>query len=660
MSRPFRLRLLSLDLVFKKELVTIELAPYTYFYGEIGAGKSSIARLIDYCFGGRMDLSPAMQSEFVAATLNAEINETPVSIGRRRDSAVAQVSWGPEGDERSLALPTRAAAGVKLPDTEVEVLSDLLFYLAGVSPPRVRRSKIKAESALQRLSFRDLLWYCYLDQDDIDSAFFNLGRDANFSKRIKSQDVLRFVIGFHQERVAELESKLTALQERRRESEGAAHALSAALHAADVASEEEIVQRIADLEEDLGRLDAEESSIRQKQEDETPIRHGLDSLRDQARELSDEVEALDRAMAEVADVIDRDDRYRNQLMMYGVKANRAAAARAVLGGVTFDSCPRCAQTLPGRDAEDCAVCGQPEPTTGALTMSAELLEADLQARVRELEDALARHRSQLRAMSRRRDEFAARRVAVDREIDRARRQYDSAFLSALLNVERRRATIAQQIANFRHLLALPRKVRELLRNAEEMRAEERIIREELDRTREAAERDQTNLRRLEDLFLDCLVRAQLPGVQDDWKVEILPPYFLPQVYDPDTGDLAVTSFANISSGGKKTLFKACFALAFHRLAQEVGAMLPTLLIIDSPMKNISERENRRQFEGFYNMVYELAAGELASTQFILIDKEYLPPPEGTVEPKERHMTPLDRDTAPEDHEHPPLIPYYRG
>jgi hypothetical protein len=117
---------------------------------------------------------------------------------------------------------------------------------------------------------------------------------------------------------------------------------------------------------------------------------------------------------------------------------------------------------------------------------------------------------------------------------------------------------------------------------------------------------------------------------------------------------AVASFATLSSGGKKTLFKACFAIAVHRLATSIGARLPDILIVDSPMKNISERENREQFERFYEMVYELKAAELRETQFLLIDKEYAPPPKNSaIAVQSRHMRPADAAN-------PPLIPYYRG
>ena len=77
-------------------------------------------------------------------------------------------------------------------------------------------------------------------------------------------------------------------------------------------------------------------------------------------------------------------------------------------------------------------------------------------------------------------------------------------------------------------------------------------------------------------------------------------------------------------------------------------------MIDSPMKNISERENRDAFKSFYEMIYELKSDELADTQLVLIDKEFSGPRnESDFSVFERHMRPNDPDN-------PPLIPYYVG
>ena len=90
-----------------------------------------------------------------------------------------------------------------------------------------------------------------------------------------------------------------------------------------------------------------------------------------------------------------------------------------------------------------------------------------------------------------------------------------------------------------------------------------------------AEKDATNINTLKDLFLDCLVRSEVPGITANDIVEMFVqrPY-LPELHSPGVANTTVASFATLSSGGKKTLFKCCFAVAMHRLAVQVGAPLP--------------------------------------------------------------------------------------
>jgi hypothetical protein len=78
----------SLSLNLKRGDERIPLQGMSYFWGQMGAGKTSIARLIDYCLGGDIELSPAMQSEFVGATLSLSLTNADLSIERPRDSDV--------------------------------------------------------------------------------------------------------------------------------------------------------------------------------------------------------------------------------------------------------------------------------------------------------------------------------------------------------------------------------------------------------------------------------------------------------------------------------------------------------------------------------------------------------------------------------------------
>jgi AAA domain len=634
-----RLRLVELRLIFKRSTEVIVLADFNYFYGQMGAGKSSIARLIDYCLGGNLDYTVALQAEFVSASLEMTISGRNLRVARDSNSNQIRAQWNEGEAQLDLVLPARSPAGVLLPNTEVEVLSDLIFNFVGSRPPRVRRSKIKDDSELQRLSFRDLFWYCYLEQDDIDSSFFHLDAEANTFQRLKSRDVMRFVIGFHQEKVAELEVELEEVRLKRAGLLESYRVLKLALEEAEVGSETEIDSRIAVLR---GRqTDLRKQMETQRNEAQTHRKHAADQLRERGRVISHEIQALEEALETIQEIIVGEQSHLNELRMLTLKVRRDVAARAVLSGVEFEACPRCAQTLPKRHDGICIVCGQDEPVIEA-SIAPDTLSQDVQDRQAELDDSLKYHQAQLKTLGRRKDEFQRIKGKLDAELDVAVKTYDSAYLSSTLALEREEATLEPQIIDLNRLRRLPQRAIRQLEESEGLAPREEELKRLLREAREIAEKDTRNLKRLEKLFLDCLVRAKIPGFSEQDTVSIRSPSFLPEVASPGSENMLISSFANLGSGGKKTLFKACFAIAIHRLATEIGAILPTLLIIDSPMKNISERENIEQFEGFHALIYELALNELADTQFILIDKEFSAPPENfSREMNVRHMKPGD-------------------
>jgi hypothetical protein len=647
-----KLRLVTLEMAFKQATEVIEWASFNYFYGQMGAGKSTIARLVDYCFGGELVWTPALQSEFVAASLSMLIGDSDLTLNREANSNQVRARWNVGDEFYEAVVPARSPSGEIIPDTGIEVLSDLIFYLSGKTPPKVRRSKLKEESELERLSIRNLLWYCYLDQDSMDSSFFELDFDANPYKKLKSRDVLRLLVGFHQERVAELEAQLEILRNEKLRAEAGANAIREALSSSDIASEIELAAIRTRLEQDLKDVTHEiedfRASVRSMRS------HAMDELQKRGRDLSKGISELQQALDDLHNILAKDKAHKNELLSLGSRFRRSQSAKEVLAGVEFAACPKCGQHLPERSSDLCALCGQPpvESITGGLDEQA--AEQDISSRVEELKELIAQHERYIGKTEREIRELEDEKAVVDTELTRASSAYDSAYLSSALETEKRRSSIQQQLLDLNKLEALVRKIQELEERVHILAGEEQKIRSELRDARAKAEKDTVNLNRLKDLFLDCLLRAKIPGFLPSDVVEMKAPHFLPEVMPAETGDLVVTSFGNLGSGGKKTLFKCCFAVAAHRLATENGDTLPTLLIIDSPMKNISERENREQFEGFHKMLYELSVSELAETQFVLIDKEYSPPPSDLkIDIKVRHM-------KPDSDQDPPLIRYYRG
>lgn len=649
-----KIRLLDLVITFKREREIITFTDFNYFYGQMGAGKSSIARLIDYCLGGDGDLvsTPALQSEFVSVSLSLKIADSALVLNRDANANQIRAQWSKNKELFEVLIPARGPAGEVVPDTGIEVLSDLVFHLIGSTPPRVRRSKINDEADLERLSLRDLLWYCYLDQETLDSSFFNLDSDANPFKRLKSRDVLRFLVGFHQAQVAELEARLEQIRGERLRCEAGAAAIRDVLTSAELATELELAEARRRLEADLQTATRAIEGARNRTKGLRS--HAMDGLQARARHLGQQLGTLNQAIDEIREIIGKDKTHKNELLSLSTRFRRSQSARAVLAGVEFKDCPRCGLLLPTRPQDSCTVCGQSHAnsTTGAIDEHS--AEQDLDARVRELTELIVRHETQLAKFTRKVTELSDEKTIADSELVRVSVDYDSTYLAAALESEKRHAALQQQLMDLKKLEILAQKIHDLEQKVHTLAGEEQRIRSELKEARASAERDTENLTRLKSLFLDCLLQAKIPGFLANDVIEMKPPNFLPEVIPARSGDLAVTSFSNLGSGGKKTLFKCCFAVAVHRLAVEIGALLPTFLIIDSPMKNISERENREQFEGFHRMLYDLSQSELKGTQFILIDKELSPPPQNfEVGFSARHMKPDDKD-------YPPLIRYYRG
>ena len=527
----------------------------------MGAGKSSIARLIDFCLGGKLETTPALQSEFVSATLILQINQTKLQI--IRDIGSTQVRVLVEVEEPFEAvIPVKAANGEIISNTNVEVLSDLLFYIAGIVPPKVRRSRMREESDLARLSFRDLFWYCYLDQDDLDSNFFNLDPEANSFKRNKSREVVRFIIGFHQEKVTELEIKLEDTRIERTSAVESARILRETLQAAGVESEEEIQAVIEQIEIESEDIIQKIALIRV--ENDQQKNHVVENLRHQGRDIANELQALERAIQDIESTVKDNERYYNEVLTLKFKFRRVSTAKAVLGGLAFDYCPRCTQKLPQRSEEECSVCGLPDIETENPEFDNKTVEKDADERNKELSDVISRQKIQLRDLRIRQAEFQREKGSVDAELNMAMKNYDSAFLSQALAFERRKGFLEKSIEDLKKWKVLPQKVTEQQKKADELSLEESKIRQELKELRKAAEKDLGNLRRLEKLFLNCLLRSKFPGYSSNDTVEISSNDFTPHVIPVDSGGL-VSSFSNLGRGGKKTLFKCCYGFinTFH-------------------------------------------------------------------------------------------------
>ena len=134
-----------------------------------------------------------------------------------------------------------------------------------------------------------------------------------------------------------------------------------------------------------------------------------------------------------------------------------------------------------------------------------------------------------------------------------------------------------------------------------------------------------NLSELGDIFKNCLILAGFPSISQSDKV-FFQPYTLNPIIKNEYTNISY-NFDSLGSGGKKTLFTICFLMSVHIKAKALPLSenrLPSFIIMDTPMKNISEREDKVLFDNFYAYLIDLFETELSNTQLIIVDKENNP------------------------------------
>lgn len=640
-----RFQLKQLLVQTKRTAEVVEFSPHvTFLHGPIGRGKSTVARLIDYCLGGELERTPAIQLEFVSAQLSFVLGDFRCTIERAADDTSAvRVNWmGADDAIGSLQVPLAAQAPAVLGDA-VHNLSDLLFHFAGVAPIKVRKRTRDPESPLVRLSFRDVWWYCYLDQTHLDSSFYRL--EDPFRGR-KSQDAMRFFTGLYSERLSHYESDLfRAIDEQRAKREAVVQIRSFMERFGwgsdfDLAAEMEVAR--AALAKSEGRRVELESARRQQI-------HPTDALRRELRRLGEVRAEIQTAIADSTAAIDEQNALRAELITAKLKSVRASQAGQVLEGVEYSRCPQCGSDISGRPHvhDHCYLCLTPAAEqANATPVDAEVVRRDLNERIDQIADSVARRQREVEKMRRQLAAVAQEKESLDSQLQRELSRYDSAFVESIRAVEAEIATYKERIRSLERLQQMPQAISALEVEAGALQGRIDMFRSACEQERERLKAADENIAALSAEFKRILLAVGFPGMSDQDEVSIDPRNWQPMVVHGEQE----WSFWDTGSGGKKTLFNVCYALALHRVAAERGMPIPSVLVIDSPTKNISDDENPELVQSLYGEIYRTAAA--LDIQFLLIDSHLVAPQVPVNGFRERRMA--------GEPDAPSLISYYVG
>ena len=460
---------------------------------------------------------------------------------------------------------------------------------------------------------------------------------------------MRFFTGLHSERLSQLQSDLYRILTQQQGAREAVAQIRGFMARFELGSELELIERIEKTKLDLISLEVQKQKL---ESDRTTSIHPTDELRCRLRELSRSISDLREAVGESEAALSDQAALRSELITSKIKAGRAKQAGSILHGVGYLHCPQCGSDVSGRPTvpEQCQLCGTSSAAPEARSrVDAEVVRRELNERIEQIADSINRRR-QAQARSLRQLQKAENdKLRLDLQLQDELGRYDSAFVESIRIVDRDIAMLQERLRSLVQLQEMPRAINQLEEQAGESQGRIDRLRSTIDEERKLLRFGDENARAISEKFKTIMLEVGFPGVASEDVVTLDTRNWKPVVSHADLE----WGFWETGSGGKKTLFNVCYALAVHEVARERGMPVPNILIIDSPTKNISDDENPELVESLYREIYRFADNANGlRTQFLLIDSDL-------VEPEHEIPGFLSRRMAG-DIDSPSLISYYSG
>lgn len=183
--------------------------------GEISTGKTSILELIDYCFGDTDHPKyPELAKNTTTALLEIEIGEETFTIERQLFSTRKMTNIHFCGiselksDHKLVEVHSKQKKGE-------ESISSFILSKIGLKGVRLKEAPTQKVSGIDIMSFRDVMWLCYLERTRVAGA--NLLFEKTHMKAIKLRQVAEVIFDLHSDRLTILSGELKIIQEENQE-----------------------------------------------------------------------------------------------------------------------------------------------------------------------------------------------------------------------------------------------------------------------------------------------------------------------------------------------------------------------------------------------------------------------------------------------------------
>lgn len=185
-------------------------------YGDSDTGKSSILELIDYCFGAStFNLYTEIETNGKYCLLEIRSYDTIYTIKRdffypKNYIEVYESSAEEVLSSKELKFPKLLSPNYSEAEGPSGYFSDFMLELLNIPRVRIKSAPSQVDSSPRRISFRDIMHYCYLNQDDIGSK--NILSYQNNGRYSINKQIFKFINQILDEQITELEEIIAEKQ----------------------------------------------------------------------------------------------------------------------------------------------------------------------------------------------------------------------------------------------------------------------------------------------------------------------------------------------------------------------------------------------------------------------------------------------------------------
>jgi hypothetical protein len=301
-SRSPKLIVNKLTLVGHRKNYVVPFNPgLNIIHGDSDTGKSSILNLIDYCFGaGTIDLYNELESSGKYCLLEVELNDKIYTIKRdifEPNGFIEVYHSDTKGINDVFPLQYGPNYGKVGHDGYI---SD--FFLDALSIPKIetKQSPSKADSKMNKLSFRDILKYNYLTQDDVGSK--DLLDRKNYTVAIKNQETFKFLHNLLDTNITELQALISEKTSSKKELDQKYTTISSFFRETQLQTEDALLNEKSDLQDKLQAVNAEIETInrdmRASTQNDNELREVITELQGLIRIKSQRSENLKRQITQ--------------------------------------------------------------------------------------------------------------------------------------------------------------------------------------------------------------------------------------------------------------------------------------------------------------------------------------------------------------------------